>query len=498
MDQIRAALGWLKRQHFWVLCVLVALIGIFCWWRAAGALSAKFAADKSAIETQFSSLSSLQSKGFHPNNDVITQQEKEINNLADDVRKLWEQLYKRQSDGVLKWPDALSQAFRDEVEKMQFGQEIPGELREDYQNYILRHFPKLPEKIGARAIDPETAGAAGGGQFSRFEGGPALGGRGMRVGPGGQPIADDGDYICEWVETDQANVRAELDFPQQPSSLRIWVAQENLWVYHTLLDIIKNTNQLAGATRPSNAAVRTLFYLQVGQPAAAFSRKPGRIYKPPSAAPAASLEAPMTEMPLEGTGEPGAGGEMMPGLEQGRSGLASGSGPMSEAQEQAVFLGGRYLDETGKPIPFGGGAAVDGVAPDPSLPAPAIDTTVFGKEYKRLPVRMVVEMDQRHLPTLIAQCATQPLQVEVQEVRINVPDAVTGDGGMSGAFRGGGVGFDGSSGGSLFPILTGLQEFPEKPHIATVVIQGVIYIFNKPNLELLKVESADGAIAQTP
>jgi hypothetical protein len=107
-------------------------------------------------------------------------------------------------------------------------------------------------------------------------------------------------------------------------------------------------------------------------------------------------------------------------------------------------------------------------------------------------------MDQRHLPTLIAQCATQPLQVEVQEVRINAPDAVTGDGGMGSAFRpGGGGGFDGSSGGSLFPILTGLQEFPEKPQIATVVIQGVIYIFNKPNLELLKVESADGSIAAT-
>jgi hypothetical protein len=271
-----------------------------------------------------------------------------------------------------------------------------------------------------------------------------------------------------------------------------------LWVYHTLLDIIKNTNEAAGATRQSNAAVRTLFALQVGQPAAQFSRKPGRIYKPPSAAPAVATEMMPGEVPMEGDPSMIGGGEM-PALEMGRSGLASsGSGPMSEAQEQAYFLGGRYLDEMGKPIPVGGGASLDGAAVDTSVPAPAIDVSMFGKEYKRLPVRMVLEMDQRHLPTLIAECATQPLQVEVQEVRINAPDAITGEGGMSGAgFRSGSGGFDGS-GGSLFPVLSGLQEFPKEPQIATVVIQGVIYIFNKPNMELLKVESADAAIAQAP
>ena len=40
--------------------------------------------------------------------------------------------------------------------------------------------------------------------------------------------------------------------------------------------------------------------------------------------------------------------------------------------------------------------------------------------------------------------------------------------------------------GSLIPDLEGLQEFNTQPQIATVAIQGVIYIFNKPNMELLK------------
>jgi hypothetical protein len=494
MDQIRSILGWLKKQHFWVLCALVALIGLFCWWRAAGALSAKYETDEKTITGQFQSLAALQGNPFHPNGDINTRQEQEIKSLAEEVAKLWQQLYARQSDRVLQWPDALTQAFRDEVEKLQFTQEIPPNLRETYQNYIARHFPKLPEKIGARPIDVETAGNLGGGGFSRLERGPMNIERGGAFGADGRPIEEDDNYIVEWLEEDQANVAKELEFQQQPSSLRIWVAQENLWVYHTLLDIIKNTNDAANATRNSNAAVRVLFKLQVGQPAAEFSRKPGRIYKPASAAPVVEM-SPEAMMNPEAAGMEGG---MPPGMERGMSGLAaSGSGPMSDSQEQSAYLSFRYLDEMGKPIPVGGGAPVDGVAPDPSIPAPTIDVTMFGKEYKRLPVRMVLEMDQRHLPTLIAECATQPLQVEVQEVRINAPDAVSGDGGGMSMMRGGG--FDGGSGGgSLFPMLSGLQEFPKEPHIATVVIQGVIYIFNKPNLELLKVESSDGSIAQTP
>ena len=42
MDQLRKIVGWLKRQHFWVLSVVVALIALGCWWSAAGALSNEF------------------------------------------------------------------------------------------------------------------------------------------------------------------------------------------------------------------------------------------------------------------------------------------------------------------------------------------------------------------------------------------------------------------------------------------------------------------------
>jgi hypothetical protein len=166
---------------------------------------------------------------------------------------------------------------------------------------------------------------------------------------------------------------------------------------------------------------------------------------------------------------------------------------MTEEQEKAFLLWGRYLGADGKPIPFGGGATAapgETAAPpppaDPAAAAQPLDLTMFGQEYKRLPVRMALRMDQRWLPRLIAECASEPLQVEVQEVRVNPPEGIasTGGGGPGGNYRGG----DGGPGGnaSVFADEPAVQPFPTQPEMVNVIIQGTIYIFNKPNPAILQ------------
>jgi hypothetical protein len=498
MDQVRKILGWLKKNHFWVLSVLIALVSVFCWWRASGAMKKQFAENKSKIDAGFSSVSGVLGDTFHPNATVYERQKQEISKLSDEVAKLWQQLYDVQSEGVLIWPSGpgqLSADFVKEVEKLEFGAEIEDRWREHYQNYIFNHFPKLPEKVGARAILEGTAAAGGGMGFSRM--GRSQEGPGANMTMGGE-LEDDGNYICEWASDNQTLVRQELEFPQIPSSLRVWCTQENMWVYHTLLDAIKNTNQAANATRISNAAVRGIYSLQVGQTAAPFSRQPNRILKLATAAPVGGAEAGFgAEGPGMGVGGPEAsmGAEALGGREFGVSGLALGmTGEMSEEQERTQLLHGRYLGEDGKPIPYGAAASPDaaGEPVDTSIPAPPLDLSIFGKEYKRLPVRMVLEMDQRHLPKLIAECAMRPLQIEVQEVRVNAPDILSGAGG-GGGMRSMNFSEGGGMSGNLMPDLTGLQQFNPQPEIVTVAIQGVIYIFNKPNMELLKPPGEEGA-----
>lgn len=214
---------------------------------------------------------------------------------------------------------------------------------------------------------------------------------------------------------------------------------------------------------------------------------------------------------------------------------APGEGPMTPEMEKTSLLSHRYLGEDGKPKQYGSGgmdpmlgaadpAAVDPAAATSTSPGTTVTAAEFGVEYKRLPVRMQLVMDQRWLQFLIAECANQPLQVEVQEVRINPSDfGTTSEGGMSygggmgyggggyggGASRGyggrggggefgGGFGGGGYGGGmgvsSLFPERTGVQQFPAQPHIAKVIIQGIIYIFNKPDKSAL--ETGDGDSSQ--
>jgi hypothetical protein len=476
MDQIRTGLAWLKRQHFWVLSVLIVLIGIVCWKSASGTIATKYDENQKKITTEFQSLATLRSDPFHPNKTIKDKQIAETNKLIAEVAKLWQQLYDRQREKVLEWPPVLRTDFVEYMDKLRFGEEIPQPFRERYQNYVHNHFPKLPEKVSARPIPEGSTGAGGGLGFTR-----GMERSGLEMNAAGQAAEDD-DYICVWLEEDQALVRKDLEFRQTPSALRIWWTQENLWVYHTLLDAIKNTNEAVGATRQSNAAVRTIISLQVGKRAAPFSRTPNRIYKLATAEVADAESTELTEPVAEGEGMEG----------RFDVGDSEGSGPMSAAQEMAMLFSKRYLGEDGKPISTGGGG-VDGEPVDSSSAAP-FDATIFGKEYKRLPVRMVLEMDQRQLPKLISECAIRPLQVEVQEVRINPPDLMEGSGlpGFSGGF---GMGGDG---GSVFTDVTGLQEFAAQPNIAKVVIQGVIYIFTEPDPELLKPTDEEAPLAATP
>jgi hypothetical protein len=119
--------------------------------------------------------------------------------------------------------------------------------------------------------------------------------------------------------------------------------------------------------------------------------------------------------------------------------------------------------------------------------------TPFGVEYKRLPVRLQLQMDVKSLSYLIAQCANQPLQIEVQEVRINPADS-------------GGVGSGRSREmgprTSVSRLGAGLgagstDVFSMNPNLARVVIQGVIYIFNEPSADLIKAaKGGDGGLAQ--
>jgi hypothetical protein len=360
---------------------------------------------------------------------------------------------------VLKWPSNLSEEFRTYIEKLKFGDEIRRGLRAHYNNYIQNHFPALPKIVGALEV-PE-GGQSGMGDYGR--GGSSFNlqslmgdrsGRG-RGGPEGgvEDAVEEPDFIVIWA--DQQLIRAELAPRTTPSAKRIWKTQEDLWVYEALLQIIANTNQAAHADRFSNAAVRVIQSLEVGRAAAQASRGTGRIDMLVSGATSGGSD-PRLEGggAAYGSGERGGGESMMSEGYYG-GGERGGRGGVTVDDDLELF-NNRYVGADGAPIP------------DPGDGNPA----AFGTEFKRLPVRMTLTMDARWLPQLIAECANAPLQVEVQEVRIN-PE---GGGGSMGGGRGGrGGGYEMSTS------LEGQEMVPEaEPNVKTVILQGIVYIFNPP------------------
>ena len=220
---------------------------------------------------------------------------------------------------------------------------------------------------------------------------------------------------------------------------RYGVTQEDLWVYETMLRAIAQTNEASGARRHSRMPIQTIFEFQVGQEAATQNDSSNRIYLPET-----------TNIPGGYESSPGSYNSL-----ESDSGSDYRSGFGTEGEEGNVLVG-RYLDETGKPI---------GLVPEGDFS--------FGNEYKRLPVRMVLEMEESWIPALIERLANAPLQIEVEQVRVNPQEGNSGS-----RFAGGETSFGGGGNRDL-------EAFDRNPGLGNVIIQGNVYIFNKPDDSLL-------------
>lgn len=489
MDQIKVALAWMAKHHFWLLSGMVVLLSGLAWWMAAGDLMERKKTNLEKINGAFGQQDQIAARSYHANESVNAQQLTQIEAMADETEAIWQELYDRQRKDVLKWPAQLPSGFLREIDGKQFGDEISLDRRAQYTDYIVRRFPDLPEIINANELDEDATG--GGGGFSRgggFGGGEFGGGGGgfgrtqeVELDEDGNPI--EVDYTVFWSEEDQQRIRSELDWPTTQSHWRIWVTQEDLWVYETMLRAIAATNEAKGSDRVSNAAISYIGALQVGRDAAKESRTPGRIKRLENAGSLLSGGEFGESMDRSGGGERGMPGEGMgEGLDFG--GAGGGDGQLPPAEEKAFRLSGRYIDSEGLPVP---------ITPDEQ----PLEPGAFGQEVKRLPVRMALKMDIRWLTMLMTQLANADLQIKVTEVRVGIDPSASGGGfsGERGGGRGGGFGgergFGGFGGGGG---VENILVFNRKPFDKTVVIQGVVLIFNPPEKAVLRGEG-DGASA---
>jgi hypothetical protein len=431
MDQVRAIAKVIWEQRFWVLSVIGLIVAVVCWNMAAGKLDTEFSDRASKIKQQFDAMNGLTSKPVHANPEINAKNQEEVAEQTEIVNAVWQQLYDRQKEAVLKWPKELGPQFIEGVANLKFRDPIPQNLRSIYQNYISNRFDGLLEIVDAKKM---LDGMGGGGRG------------GFEMDVGRMPMnADNGlieeDYLVQWL--DQDKLRSRLAFATaKPTALQIWVTQEDLWVYEALLKVIANTNKARGATRPDNTAIHTIMALEVGASAALGpGASKGHVYLPSGSA--GGLSSPY-EMD-GGRGMMMDGGAAAPSYEMdGGRGMMMDGMTEDPAAADTALLQSRYLGEDGAPLPGEGD---------------------LGKEYRQLPVRMDLFMDQRYLPHLLIECANSPLPIEVKQVRINPDKSAAGFGGnMSGSQ-------------SMVP---GAGPLPNDPSFAQVEIKGVVFIYNEP------------------
>ncbi len=554
MDQVKQVLAVLKKQHFWVLSAILIIVGLGAWHFAVAKLAGQYQERETKLSSQRKAVQEVTKSTDPPNQSVIEAIGEAHKGLKDEVYRAWTFLYQVQKENN-PWPQVLSVGFIKAAEALKPGENYlkAGEQfkedkhPEEYQNFMREYLPRLgvivdvrePKSVREERLKPKAARR------------PLVKKKIEKKKPADSAGAAEKKAAAEeiaeeelvgrvaWDENNELMIRQQFEWEMRPTTLQVLVAQENLWVYEALLRIIRDTNE--GSTSYYKAPVKQILSLEIGREAAgalAGGRGSGGM----------GSGMPGMYGGMGGPGSmPGAGGmgmsmtspgaAMMPGgdaTSPGTSGAPGGADASAGPQEMMAraLLDGRYVDQKGQPLAYG---------TDPPFP-----------QFKMMPVRMLLLVDQKRIPRLLAQCANSSMPVEVKRVILR-PDQVqglnlgspSGSGsasgmpgmpGMPSAGRSmgsmGGGSADAVSGGSMPGAMPGMKaggmsastmmkspargsgssgSMPgvgggmpgtasgageESPWDMKVEIQGIIYIFNPPDRS--KFDIAESAAPATP
>jgi len=202
------------------------------------------------------------------------------------------------------------------------------------------------------------------------------------------------------------------------------MAQEDLWVYEALLRVVKNTNR--GATKTYNAPIKRIDALQIGQEVPVVGKKAGA---------------------------------------SGKGTTKSGESKQSDSKESGLAAG-RYVDNAGNPLQAG-------------------QQHPFA-EFKIMPIRMQLLMDQRRIHRLLVECVNSNMPIEVRVLRLRPGEQQELD--LAALAE---KGADG--GRPAKASATSEESTAEKQsvtHDLPIEVQGVIYIYNPPDEGKLGTTSA--------
>jgi hypothetical protein len=386
------------------------LVVLGLWFMVTSDLADQFGSRENAIKGRFNDMRTISSQSSPPNEQVIKAIDEKHHQLKEKALEAWEKLYKDQ-ETKNPWPKVLGPKFLEMIQTLKTAQEIPDEYREHYQNVIEKHFPTLFELVNRRH-PVKRAGAA------------------KDAGAAGDPARDAKvpmEGIVRWDESDVARIENKFKWRSPPSTLEIRLAQEDLWVYTALLEIIESTNQ--GYTSYYNAPVKEIDALEIGADA--------------------SKAWVQSENPI------GKGTDSNSTASDNSTPAAAASGAGQTENVAKRLQSDRYVNEKGKPL------GPDDIAP-------------FA-EFKMMPIHMRLVMDQSKINKLLAECANRNMPVEVRRVRL------TAAGGPASGLTAAATSDSNASSSSTNAETDTSHAENSATSDVQIEIQGIIYIYNPPD-----------------
>ncbi|NLS91101.1 MAG: hypothetical protein GXX96_02835 [Planctomycetaceae bacterium] len=269
---------------------------------------------------------------------------------------VWKEKYAQQQEAK-QWPGNLSNDFCKWTAAHPGDVEIPPSFRDEYRIAVREHASQLGQIIKRRSTD-----------------------------------AKGNEGIVEWNDGDFARIQGGVYWTVRPLSVEIRLAQEDLWACEAILGSIAKTNEQVETTSHHNAAIRRIETLEVAQPAsiAVFMANRG--------------ESEWTCDDLDESDEGHDTKDSTAERNPESAGYDSGEyeedvSPNSRSEEWVAhrLLTGRYVNLEQEPL--------------------AADSQPYA-EFNLLPVHVLLVVEPRRLPDLLANLANCPLPVEVTHLRV--------------------------------------------------------------------------------
>ncbi len=285
---------------------MIVLITFGTWYMATGDRAAEFSKGKSTIEGSFSQVGQITTFKDHPNDNYVKALDLRVGgnvaNAPDEVKKIAAITAETESlmgniskaaallfDGqraTFKLPPVFPNNLRNRpASKMTSGRfgttelktlknrpqrrptrsstELDRQYRLQYRDQIKEYFPDLFKRIDLRTA-VEGANNSGGGES-----------RGPRVAAAAVNPTKQYTGVLDWPGSDDIIKRFEV-WNDAPTTIQVMLAQEDLWVYEALLNVIHNTNNCAKGNEKNyvppashkEAPIKKIEALEIGSEAA--------------------------------------------------------------------------------------------------------------------------------------------------------------------------------------------------------------------------------------